>query len=237
MSQEGGVGQGEVCVLVEGKSGALEGQLEDGKRAVLRTPKGVSLELTTRLSTTGATREGTYLDQSDYVRVSDDYDAPTLRLYGVGDVGKKARSSAGIFLLLSALLALATAGFAVWFEFAGSDGPSTASVAAKTQRLLAWATEPESLIDPTASTSEIVAARRALDQRQGQANLCLEELRGNGSGPATVGGMACTASSPSFMRDKSNAALFAVALGLLAAGLAALGSFRQFGFGRRPSAG
>jgi hypothetical protein len=231
MGLEGAIGSKEVLVRKDGKS-----LLEAGNWVVLATAGRKTYELTSRRNLPDAAdRDGTYVDTSVYKEIGDDVDNPTLRLYNRADVVKKVRTSAGLFLVASTLLAIATAGLGLWFEFAGDSGPSASATAAKARRLLAWATEPELRIDPSASPAAIAAARNELDQRQRNANECLERLRGGSSGtPDAVGGVACKTSSPGFWHDKDNAALLAGILGISAALLAGAGSVKQFSAGRSP---
>jgi hypothetical protein len=221
MPQTGGVQPGQVCVMEDDGTGKLTGQLENGEKAVLRTPGGIVLELTTTAETTGASGPGTYLDTSDFVSVGTDFANPTLRLYGAGDWFRKATTIAGLALLLSVAVSLATAGFGAWFVFAAKKAPGASSTAAKTQSLLDWATEP--------------SARAVLNRRKLVADTCLEKLRGNADGPATVGGVTCSAPEPGFWRNKDNAAWFATILGIVAALLAARTSMKQLSFGKQPA--
>lgn len=210
-------------------------QLKGGEWAVLTTAGGQAHELKTRAGhPSSADQDGTYVSASLSDEIGEDVENPTLRLYNWGDRRKKLRTPAGWVLAATTGVALATAGFGAWFEFAGDTGPSAVATAKKTQKLLAWATEPELRIDANAKPGAIAAARKELDRRQRKANDCLEGLRGGAGAPPTVGGVACSAPSPSFLRDKDNAGLLTGILGAVAAALAAIGSAKHLGPGSNP---
>jgi hypothetical protein len=233
MGLKGAMRPKEVSVV---QSGAP--QLEAGEWVVLTTAGGAAYELVSRADVPSGVDQGgtgTYVDSSVIEQVGQDVDNPTLHLYNRADVIKKVSSRAGAFLAASTLLAIATAGLGLWFEFGGDSGPSASVTAAKARTLLAWATEPELRIEASATPAAIAAARNELDRRQRKANDCLEGLRGGNGAPPTVDGVACSASSPSFWRDKDNAGLVAGVVGVLAVLLAGVGSVKQFAAGRNPS--
>jgi len=224
------LGENDVVVIKDGES-----ELEAGHWVVLRTAGGKRYELQTRADApSGADQDGTYVSASHADEIGEDVENPTLRLYNRSDVFNKLRTPAGLVLAATTAVALATAGFGAWFEFAGDTGPSAAATAKKTQKLLAWATEPELGIDADAKPATIAAARKELDRRQRKANDCLEGLRGGDGAPPTVGGVACSAPSPSFLRDKDNAGLITGILGAVAAVFAAIGSAKHLGPGSNP---
>lgn len=224
------LGDNDVLVIKDGKS-----KLEAGHWVVLRTAGGKTYELKTRADApSSADQDGTYVSPSHADEIGEDVGNPTLRLYNRSDVFKKLRTPAGFILAATTAAALLTAGFGAWFEFAGDTGPSAGGTAKKTQKLLAWATEPELGIDANAKPAVIAAARKELDRRQRKANDCLEGLRGGGGAPPAVGGVACSAPSPSFLRDKDNAGLVTGILGVVAAALAAVGSAKHLGPGSNP---
>lgn len=227
-----GLAAGEVVVVKQGAS-----QLEDGKSVVLATSKGTKFELTTRHDVPEGTdnRDGTFVCDTVSAVIGGDFEKPTLRLYSSADVIAKIRSKAGMLLAISTALALITAGASSWFEFAGDSGPSPAQTARDTQALLTWATAPELAITPGDSAAMVAQTRNELDRRQRLVNACLEERRGGAGGPENVSGIACSATTPSFIRNKDNAAPTAALLGIIAAVIAAIGAFRQFRPGTSPS--
>lgn len=157
--------------------GSVSAELPAGKKAVLETAQGETLEVLTRDSISGKpTASGTFLNPVDLATFNDRSSA-TLRLYTWKDTWNKIRSQAGITLLMPALLALLTAGVGLYFLLASQTEPTSTTLSDTSQSLVAWVAQA-----PPSDTST----------RSEEAGLCLQRLEGHQVAVAPIPEIACT---------------------------------------------
>lgn len=212
-------------------------QLPPGKRAVLETDGGRLEVLTCSTVAGGLQTEGTYLDPTDFAQLNPALASPKLRRYRWKDTWAKVASLQGLLLLLSAVIGLAVAFVGLYFAVWGAKPTSAATVADRSITALAWVVAPVDQLDSRATPQQLNAARRQTHRRATAVARCLAQLGGHEAPSVNVPGVACKPTSPSWYRNKDNAAWFTLAAGVLAAIFAVLRLRGKYGFQSTPSAG
>jgi hypothetical protein len=211
-------------------------QVRDGQKAVLITDDGY-LELITRATPiAGLTNAGTYLDDSDYAKLSS-RNKPQVRRYRWRDTWRKMLSPKGTRLLLTTALGLLTAAAGIYFAIWGADPTSAATVSDRAQSGLEWVVEPADKFDAQAAGTQVADARREVHRRELATSRCLRRLGGGDAPAASVPGILCRPESPPWYRSNDTAAWLTLAAGLLTAVLATFGLTNSFGFQKSPGAG
>lgn len=213
--------------VIRGNRADAESQLEADKEVVLLT-EGGRAELKTLAGPPGRrkiTTEGTYVAQVDRDSLGETAAEPKVRLYSkTKDGWTKAKSASAVVLLLTTGLGLISLAFGLWLALGGENGTSAATVAERSEALLAWVVEP---LDGQGGAPQV-------NQRSEEARKCLTSLRGGEAKVEEVGGISCKTSSPSFWKNKDNASLVGAIIGFLVALLGVTGVVRKLGFRQNP---
>ncbi|MET9272097.1 hypothetical protein [Kribbella sp. NPDC003557] len=189
-----------------------------GRRTVLKTADGSSLELLTVDTIHGnPTVAGAYLAPDD-LRLLNSRADPTLRLYLARDTWRKLFSSTGAGAVVPLLLALTSALVAVIFVLSVAGAPSSESQA---QALLDWVRQPAvGAADPT-----------GVAKRADEAQRCLATIVGSSDSQApSVPGISCKPPDTHWWQDATVGSIITGAIGVLAAVLAFTPLRKQFGF-------
>lgn len=228
--------EGVVYVAVEEGAG-FRSRYKGGEEGVLETAAGGRLELKTAEKVRSkVTDEGTYLSPKDMTSLDSKVDGPTLRRYGLGDTLAKAESKAGVLLILATVIGLIAAIFGLVVAIEGESGTTPASVAERSQALIAWVAEPSDMLERNVPPETVVSVRESIDRRQAVADRCLTVLRGGEGQVSQVAGVKCTTNDVPWWKDKDLAALAAVIAGALGTFLGMFGVLTKFGFRRSPAA-
>lgn len=204
---------GSVYVAGEG----MAAELPAGKHVVLQTRDAETLELITRDQiATELSADGTYLNTVDYNSLSCRV-TPQLRLYTWQDTFAKVCSGPGILLLVSALLALLTAGAGVFFLLSSQGQPSSASITDHAQAVLTWA------------TAEPSAARTAL------ATQCLQLIGGQQLPAVSIPGVTCAPPTVQWWQSATTGSLITGGIAVLTAIVGFFGLPAHFGFRKSPA--
>jgi hypothetical protein len=197
---------------------ALAPGLTEGGHAVLCTPHGKRLELTTRRQIAGTpTEEGTFLNAVDLATINNTAE-PKILLYTWHDSFAKVRTSAGIALLLPAPLGVLAAAASLFFVLATANQPPATTAADRALVITAWAAQH--------------GANRARI-----AENCLLGIEGHQAPPAAIPGVSCTPPTTPWWRSTLTGAIVA---GLLAVATALVAVFTlpsHYAFGKKPSTG
>lgn len=197
---------------------ALAPGLAEGEHAVLCTQHGETLELTTRHQITGTpTEEGTYLNAVDLATFNNTAD-PKIRLYTLNDTFAKVRTSAGIALLLPAVLGVLAAAASLFFVLSTANQPPANTIGDRALTITAWAAQHDA-------------------NRARIAGSCLLSIEGHQAPPAAIPGVTCIPPATPWWRSPLTGSIMA---GLLAVATALVAVFTlpsHYGFGKKPSPG
>jgi hypothetical protein len=214
-----GIASGSVYIAVSDAAHTTpQPGLAEGKHAVLCTQHGETLELTTRHQITGKPNaKGTYLNDVDLATFSNIAD-PQLRLYTWHDTFAKVCTSAGITLLLPALLGVLAAAASLFFVLAAANQPPATTAADRALVITAWAAQHG------ASRARI-------------AENCLLGIEGHQAPPATIPGVSCTPPTTPWWRSTLTGAIVAGLLAIATTLVAVYTLPSHYAFGKKPSTG
>lgn len=228
--------EGAVYVAVADKAD-FRSRYRGNEEGVLETVGGGHLELKTVEDVRGrVTAEGTYVSSADMASLGDRVAEPTLRRYGLRDTLAKTKSKAGIVLILVTLVGLLAAIYGLVVAIEGESGTTPASVAERSEALVAWVAKPSETLERNAPPGTVVSARADIERREAAADQCLTVLRGGEGQVSQVAGVKCTANQVVWWKDKDLAALVATIAGALATILGVFGVLAKFGFRKSPAA-
>ena len=206
-----------VAVWTDDTRTTLAAGLDKGKHVVLRTQQGESLELTTRDEITGKpTEEGTYLNAVD-LATFDNTAEPHLRLYTWYDTYAKVRTSAGIALLLPALLGVLAGAASLFFVLSTANQPPATAVGDSALTVTAWAAQHD--------------ARRAR-----LAEDCLLSIEGHHAPTTVIPGVSCTPPATPPLRSAFTGSIVSGILTALTALAAVFTVPSHYRFGKKPGA-
>lgn len=212
-----GIAVGNVYVGQKVGNGPMTAELEDGKNAVLQTQDGEKLELTTRATISGNPGvTGTYLNPADFFSLRNRA-SPRLRLYTRRDTFAKVRSSAGVLLLLPALLAVFTAGAGFFFLLSSQGQPPATAVAAQAQAILTWVAQPGGA-------------------KASAAQSCLQRIEGQPAPSVIIPGVTCAPPTVPWWRSTLAGSLVTGGIAVLAALVGIFGLPSHYAFRKNPAA-
>jgi len=211
-----GIASGSVYIAVL-DGGRLVAGLDEGKHAVLRTQHGETLELTTRKEITGTpTNEGTYLNAVDLATFNNTAD-PQLRLYTWRDTFAKVCTSAGIALLLPALLGVLAGAASLFFVLSTANQPPATAVADRALTITAWVGQHDA-------------------NRARLAEYCMLGMEGHQAPKVAIPGVSCTPPATPLWRSTLTGAIVSGILAVLTALAAVFVLPSHYRFGKKPGA-